>query len=200
MRLNHIVGLVLFWMACATSQNVIAEAQVSPLDMVEVPDSITYHVQPGDVLDVTVWKEEGLQQEVMVRPDGGMSFPLAGDFIAQGKSLIEIQQVISERLSQYIADPVVTVAAKQLLGNKIYVIGKVNKPGEYIVNRYIDVMQALSMAAGVTPFSAVNDIKILRRDQNGNQQSFDFRYGDVADGENLAQNIILKSGDVVVVP
>jgi polysaccharide export outer membrane protein len=129
-----------------------------------------------------------------------LSFPLAGDFKAQGKSLVEIQKIISERLSQYIADPVITVSAKQLLGNRIYVIGKVNKPGEYIVNRYVDVMQALSMAAGMTPFSAVNDIKILRRNEEGKQQAIEFRYGDVEDGDDLEQNIILKNGDVVVVP
>ncbi len=194
MRLNHKVGLVLFWMTLAAYQ------QVSAQDQVPLPESKAYLVQPGDILEISVWKEEGLQQEVLVRPDGGLSFPLAGDFKAQGKSLIEIQKIISERLSQYIADPVITVSAKQLLGNRIYVIGKVNKPGEYIVNRYVDVMQALSMAAGMTPFSAVNDIKILRRDKDGKQQAIEFRYGDVEDGEDLEQNIILKNGDVVVVP
>ncbi|MCF6252194.1 MAG: polysaccharide biosynthesis/export family protein [Methylococcaceae bacterium] len=194
MRLNHKVGLVLFWITLAAYQQVSAQEQV-PL-----PESKAYLVQPGDILEISVWKEEGLQQEVLVRPDGGLSFPLAGDFKAQGKSLVEIQKIISERLSQYIADPVITVSAKQLLGNRIYVIGKVNKPGEYIVNRYVDVMQALSMAAGMTPFSAVNDIKILRRDKDGKQQAIEFRYGDVEDGDDLEQNIILKNGDVVVVP
>ena len=194
MRLNHKVGLVLFWITLAAYQHVSAQ------DQVPLPESKAYLVQPGDILDISVWKEEGLQQEVLVRPDGGLSFPLAGDFKAQGKSLVEIQKIINERLSQYIADPVITVSAKQLLGNRIYVIGKVNKPGEYIVNRYVDVMQALSMAAGMTPFSAVNDIKILRRDKDGKQQAIEFRYGDVEDGDDLEQNIILKNGDVVVVP
>jgi polysaccharide export outer membrane protein len=194
MRLNHKVGLVLFWITLAAFQQVLAQ------DQVPLPESKAYLVQPGDILEISVWKEEGLQQEVLVRPDGGLSFPLAGDFKAQGKSLVEIQKIISERLSQYIADPVITVSAKQLLGNRIYVIGKVNKPGEYIVNRYVDVMQALSMAAGMTPFSAVNDIKILRRDEDGKQQAIEFRYGDVEDGDDLEQNIILKNGDVVVVP
>ncbi len=194
MRLNHKVGLVLFWMTLAAYQQVSAQEQ-DPL-----AESKAYLVQPGDILEISVWKEEGLQQEVLVRPDGGLSFPLAGDFKAQGKSLVEIQKIISERLSQFIADPVITVSAQQLLGNRIYVIGKVNKPGEYIVNRYVDVMQALSMAAGMTPFSAVNDIKILRRDKDGKQQAIEFRYGDVEDGDDLEQNIILKNGDVVVVP
>ena len=194
MRLTYWLALVLLWTTSSAFHNVLAQEQTI------LPDTKTYQVQPGDVLEITVWKEEGLQQEVLVRPDGGLSFPLAGDFKAQDQSLLQVKQIITERLSEYIADPVVTVSAKQLLGNKIFVIGKVNKPGEYIVNRYVDVMQALTMAGGMTPFSAVNDIKILRRDNEGKQQAIEFRYGDVEDGDDLEQNIILKSGDVVVVP
>jgi hypothetical protein len=99
-----------------------------------------------------------------------------------------------------IADPVVTVSAKQLFGNKVYVIGKVNKPGEYPINRPTDVMQGLAMAGGMTPFSAVNSIVILRRHADGQQEAFPFRYGDVEDGDDLDQNIVLQPGDVIVVP
>ncbi len=159
-----------------------------------------YTVQPGDILEINVWKEEGLLQEVLVRPDGGVSFPLVGDFTAQGLSLGEIEATVSEKLSQYIADPVVTVSAKQLLGNKIYVIGKVNRPGEYPTNRNVDVMQVLSMAGGMTTFASFNDIKILRRNDQGEQQVFEFEYGDVEDGQDLEQNILLQAGDIVVVP
>lgn len=159
-----------------------------------------YLIQPGDVLEIMVWKEDGLMRDVLVRPDGGISFPLAGDLIAQGKSLEQVQQEIESRLSSYISEPVVIVAAKQLQGNKVFVIGKVNQPGEYIVTSPIDVMQVLSKAGGMTPFSSVNNIKILRRDQNGKQIAIDFRYGDVEDGDDLEQNIILQAGDVVVVP
>ncbi len=159
-----------------------------------------YLVQPGDVLEINVWKEEGLLQEVLVRPDGGVSFPLVGDFKAQGLSLEQIQKKISDALSTYISDPVVTVSAKQLLGNKIYVIGKVNKPDQYLMTSKIDVMQALSMAGGMTPFASVNNIVILRRDNTGKQKAIEFEYGDVEDGDDLEQNIILQSGDVIVVP
>ncbi len=171
------------------------EVKVEP-----VPEASAYTVQPGDVLEVNVWKEEGLQQDVLVRPDGGMSFPLVGDFKAKGLSLEQIQEVISERLTKYISDPVVSVSARQLMGHKIFVIGKVNKPDQFHVNRYVDVMQALSLAGGMTPFASVNNILILRRDDNGKEKAIKFRYGDVEDGDDLEQNIILQSGDVVVVP
>lgn len=159
-----------------------------------------YKVNPGDILEINVWKEEGMIQEVLVRPDGGISFPLVGDLNVQGLSLIEIEKAVTEKLNQYLSDPVVTVSAKQLLGNKIYVIGKVNKPGEYIVNRYVDVMQVLSMAGGMTTFAAVNDVIVLRRDLMGKQQVIEFEYGELEDGDELQQNIMMQAGDVVVVP
>ena len=159
----------------------------------------TYKIQPGDVLEVSVWQEENLQKQVLVRPDGGMSFPLAGDMQAAGKSVTEVQKLITERLTKYIPDPVVTVSTLKLDGNKVYVIGKVARPGEFQANRYLDVVQALSMAGGMTPYAADNKITVLRR-ENGKQRSIPFRYGDIEKGEDLEQNIILQSGDVVVVP
>ena len=121
----------------------------------------TYKIQPGDVLDISVWKEEDLVKQVLVRPDGGMSFPLVGNIQAAGKSVAELQKTITERLTKYIPDPVVTVAMLKLDGNKVYVIGKVARPGEILANRYMDVVQALSMAGGMTPYAADNKITIL---------------------------------------
>ncbi len=159
----------------------------------------TYAIQPGDVLEISVWKEEDLQREVLVRPDGGLSFPLVGDLHAAGGSVEDLRARIAAGLQKYIPSPVVTVAVKQILGNSVYVIGKVNKPGGFLASRTIDVMQALSMARGMTPFAAVNDIRILRR-EHGKEAAISFRYGDVERGRHLDQNIILQSGDVVVVP
>ena len=158
-----------------------------------------YLIQPGDLLEVSVWKEEDLLKQVLVRPDGGMSFPLVGDIQAAGKSVAELQELITERLTKYIPDPVVTVATLKLDGNKVYVIGKVPRPGEFVANRYMDVTQALSVAGGMTPYAADNKIIVLRR-ENGKQRSIPFRYGDIEKGQDLEQNIILQSGDVVVVP
>ena len=158
-----------------------------------------YKIQPGDVLEVSVWKEEALLKQVLVRPDGGISFPLAGNVVAAGKSVDELQSLITEQLTKYIPDPVVTVSTQQLDGNKIYVIGKVNRAGEFVANRYMDVVQALSVAGGMTPYAAANKIKVLRR-ENGQLTAIPFRYGDIEKGEDLEQNIMLQSGDVVLVP
>ncbi|HKE44011.1 MAG TPA: polysaccharide biosynthesis/export family protein [Steroidobacteraceae bacterium] len=158
-----------------------------------------YRVQPGDVLMVSVWKEQDLQAEVLVRPDGGLSFPLAGEIQANGRTVEEVRAAIDERIRKFIPDAVVTVTVKTIGGNRVYVIGKVNRPGEFPFSRPIDVMQALSLAGGTTPYAAVNDIRVLRR-ENGKQISIAFRYSDVERGRDLAQNIELHSGDTVVVP
>ncbi len=159
-----------------------------------------YTIQAGDLLEISVWREPDLTREVLVRPDGGMSFPLVGDLTATDKTVTDIQQEIAERLATYIPEPVVTVSVKEIKGNAIYVIGQVNAPGEYVATRRMDVMQALSLAGGMTAYASGNKIKILRRDSNSKQIAIAFRYDDVAKGQNLEQNIVLQGGDVVVVP
>jgi polysaccharide export outer membrane protein len=174
-------------LACAVPFD--AEAQAQP----------TYHVKPGDILEISVWKEPDLQRTVLVRPDGAFSFPLVGEIDARGKTVADLSKIVSERVGRYIADAVVTVSLQEVKGNKIFVIGQVNKPGEFVVNPSVNVMQALSMAGGLTAFAAANDIKILRRNGEA-QQALPFQYGDVVRGRSLNQNIELMSGDVVVVP
>jgi polysaccharide export outer membrane protein len=159
-----------------------------------------YRLGPEDVLDISVWREDTLKGQYLVRPDGYISFPLAGEILAEGRLADEIQQDIAGKLKKYLSDPVVSVTVVKIAAQKIYVIGRVAKPGEYVSGRYIDVMQALSMAGGLTPFAAPNDIRVMRKLPGGKQQVIPFRYDDVVKGRNLEQNIVLKPGDVVVVP
>ena len=158
-----------------------------------------YRIGPEDVLFISVWKEEELQREVLVRPDGGVSFPLAGDIHVEGKTPSEVEQEISTRIQKYIPEAVVTVSVKQVSGYTIFVNGKVKKPGKFIVGRYMDVMQAITLAGGLDTFADEDGIKVIRR-QNGKQVIHKFNYKDLKRGRNLDQNIILQSGDVVVVP
>lgn len=158
-----------------------------------------YLLSPEDVLKVSVWKDEHLTQEVVVRPDGVISFPLVGDVPAAGRTVEELRADITKRLTKFIPNAQVSVGITKLLGYKIYVLGRVNKPGEFLVGHYTDVLQALSLAGGLTPFAAENDIKVMRR-RNGEQVVYPFRYGDVRKGRDLDQNILLQRGDVVMVP
>lgn len=163
------------------------------------PAADAYVLQPGDVLSVSVWKETDLSTDLVVRPDGGISMPLIGEIDAAGHTVEQVRSTIDQRLHKFIPDPTVAVIVKQALGNQIFVIGKVNKPGAFPISRPVDVMQALSLAGGTTPFAAVNDIQVLRRDGT-RQVTMRFRYGDIEHGRNLDQNIVLRSGDTVVVP
>ena len=122
-----------------------------------------------------------------------------GDVQAAGRTTKELTNEIRVRLTRYIPDPVVTVTVKEIAGNKIFVIGRVNKPGEYVIGRYVDVLQALALAGGLTPFAVEKKIKIVRK-RNDKEVVYRFNYAEVEKGKNLEQNIILQGGDVVIVP
>lgn len=172
------------------SVSIFSNAEITP-----------YRVNPGDVLIVYVWNEKDLSQEVLVRPDGTISIPLAGQVQAGGLSVPEVEKNLTTALTKYMKDqPSVTVMIRQTAGYSIYVIGKVNKPGQFPINQPTDVMQALAMAGGLNAFAAENGINILRRDKDGTQKAIRFRYSDVKSGDELQSNILLQTGDVVVVP
>ncbi|MFH1146274.1 MAG: polysaccharide biosynthesis/export family protein [Pseudomonadota bacterium] len=161
--------------------------------------NLQYVLGPEDVLQISVWKDQELTREVIVDPDGHFSFPLAGQISAAGRTVPEIETELREKLAVYVSEPVVTVLLRKVQSYKIYVIGKVSRPGFFVLGDRINVMQALSMAGGLTPFASPGKIVVLREGEKG-QQRFSFDYDDVAEGESLEQNIELKNGDVVVVP
>jgi polysaccharide export outer membrane protein len=158
-----------------------------------------YPLHPGDKIEISVWKEVDLQRAVIIRPDGKFSFPLTGDINANGRTVAQIQDEVAAKLKKYMPEPVVTVSVTEIGGNTIYVIGQVAKSGAYVMNPQVNVLQALSMAGGMTPFAAVNDISIIRG-VKGNQKVMPFKFGDVNKGRSLEQNVMLEAGDVVVVP
>lgn len=204
MKVFNAFLLLLFLTACSSMSSTVSPSghageTTANTASAETKPAHAYIIQPGDILIVSVWKERDLQSEIAVRPDGGLNFPLVGEIMASGKTIEQLQKELADKLTKYVPDPVVTVSVKQSSGNKIYVVGKVNRPGEFIAYRNMDVMQALSMSGGPTPYASVNKIKILRR-VNGEQKVFLFKYSRVEKGEDLEQNIVLQGGDVVVVP
>lgn len=162
-------------------------------------ETYQYTVHPGDLLEISVWKEEALQRELRVLPDGSISFPLAGVINVGGKSLSDVQKELAKKISEFIPEPVVNISVKSTEGNAVYVIGQVKNPGRFAMYLPMDVMQVLSLAGGLTPFAKSNDIIILRRFE-GSSKSIEFRYSDIANGEKLDENHFLKTGDVIVVP
>ena len=135
-----------------------------------------------------------------MRPDGGISFPLVGDILAAGLIPSELQATITEALEAYIPDAVVTVSVTELRGLRVYVTGQVRAPGQFLVGRYIDALQAITLAGGLTAFANANDIRIMRRGDNGQIKVMNFQYNQIEKGQKLEQNIILQTNDVIVVP
>ncbi|HUQ51759.1 MAG TPA: polysaccharide biosynthesis/export family protein, partial [Gammaproteobacteria bacterium] len=158
-------ALCYVWMWSAAT--VLAQSGQRSAPPAAAPETATvarYEVQPSDRLQVAVWREPELTQEVVVRPDGAFSFPIVGEINAVGKSVEELRLELVQRLSRIIPDVVVTVAVLEIRGNKVYVIGQVIRPGEFIVNPRVDVIQALSLAGGTTPFASPSEIFVLRRE------------------------------------
>lgn len=158
-----------------------------------------YIINPGDRLDITVWQEEGLSREVLVRPDGIISFPLVGHIRAAGRTARYLEAVIRSRLTRFVEKPVVTVSVLNTNGNIVFLIGQVRKPGPYAMSGRITVVQALTLAGGLTPFGDERRIIIIRKFR-GKQTRIPFNYAKIKKGLELNRNILLKSGDVIVIP
>ena len=159
-----------------------------------------YIIGPGDVLDISVWKVEELTKQVTVLPDGKIAFPLVKQVMAAGKTVEELSRELETRLARFVPDVNLSVLVQQVNSMMIYVIGRVNNPGRFVLNSKIDVMQALSLAGGLNPFAEGGKIKVFRKQPDGSTEIIRFDYDDVVKGKNLGQNIVLNRGDVIVVP
>jgi polysaccharide export outer membrane protein len=156
-----------------------------------------YRVGPEDILHVSVWGNQDLTLDVIVRPDGKISLPLIQDIQAEGLTASELADVIHKKLLVYIKEPEVSVMVKEINATKFSVLGYVNKPGTYALRGDMSVLQALSMAGGLTPFASPRKIRLLRN-TTGTQKVRVVNYYNLIDsGEG---NILLKPGDTIVVP
>ncbi len=158
-----------------------------------------YVIGPGDVIGISVWKDDSLTRTVVVLPDGKITFPLLGDLVAGGKTVAQLKQDLESGLTRYVADSSVTVEVKQSNSMIIYIIGRVNAPGRQVLVANTNVLQALAMAGGVNPFARKSKVKIFRQ-EDGRTAMFLFDYDEVAEGRHLEMNIELKRGDVIIVP
>ena len=158
-----------------------------------------YKLHEGDVLEISVWGEESLKKEVRVLPDGSITFPLAGRVEVGNATTPEVEKRLTEKLKTYLPDPQVTVVISSIEGNRVYVIGKVLKPGPILLGSPLTVLQALSHAGGLDKFADTDELKILRQTDNG-QNVISINYDKLIEGENLESNIILQTGDTILVP
>ena len=165
---------------------------------IRLPES-RYVIGPGDVLEISVWKDQELTRSVKVLPDGHIAFPLIGQIQAAGKSLDQLTAELKQKLERFVPDVTLSILIAQVGSMYVYVIGRVNRPGHFALTSEINVLQALSMAGGLNPFAKKGDIKIFRETQ-GTTKVYPFDYEDVTKGVDLTTNIRLERGDVIVVP
>ena len=164
-----------------------------------MPEPPPYVIQPNDVLEIFVWNESDLSRQVRVRPDGRISFPLVQDLKAVGLTPEELKLAAEERLSEYLESPNVTVIVESIEHYSIFVTGLVNSPGEFTSENSLTVLQALSLAGGFQEYADKSNVRVFRTYGKENV-IFEFDYDDVIKGKKTHQNIVLRSGDVVVVP
>ena len=158
-----------------------------------------YHIAPGDILEISVWKDPNLSRQLVVPPDGIISFPLIEAIDVKNLTVADLEKIVTQKLSEFVPDVTVTVMLTEINSLKAYVIGKVERPGEFPINMNTNVMQVLAMAGGLNAFASKSGIIILRYDNN-KIIKIPFDYGDIEKGKNLEQNFVLMTGDVVVVP
>jgi polysaccharide export outer membrane protein len=192
-----VFGLVVIY-GCTVSGSYLTEAQAAAA-AVAAPDQDKYLLGPEDALEISVWKEPDLTKQLIVRPDGKITYPLIGEVQAAGRTVKQLQEEILKRLEKYVTDAHVTVILLKAQNYKVYVTGKVNKPGEFVIGKPVNVMQAISMAGGLTPFASPGSVMVLRS-VGGKEEVYPFNYKEVAQGQFLEQNRTLLPGDVVVVP
>ncbi len=184
--------------SCTPHVSPLTEAQAAAA-AAATPDQDKYLLGPEDAIEISVWKEPDLTKQLVVRPDGKITYPLIGEVQASGRTVKQLQDEILKRLEKFVTDAHVTVILLKAQNYKIYVTGKVNKPGEFVIGKPVNVMQAISMAGGLTPFASPGSIMVLRT-VAGKEMVYPFNYKEVAKGQFLEQNRILLPGDVVVVP
>ncbi len=159
----------------------------------------TYRLKAGDALNISVWGEETLQKDTKVLPDGSITFPLAGRIDVAGATAAEVEKRVTAKLTTYLPDPQVTVVVSGTEGNRIFILGKVLKPGPVPMTGPMTVMQALSLTGGFDKFADLSAIKVLRNGKDG-QIVMPIDYNALIKGQKLESNIVLNAGDTILVP
>lgn len=191
---RDVIGVLVL---CVVFSGWAAAAEGEPA-MVPAGDG-TYTIGAGDILSISVWKNADLTRVVQVLPDGMISFPLVGEIKVAGTTVAQLKKNLRDKLNPFVPDPEIAVEVQRVNSMIVYVIGRINRPGHFELVGNMNVLQALAMAGGLTPFAKRDGIKVLRN-ENGKTVEYPFDYDAVTMDENQAQNIQLHRGDVVVVP
>jgi polysaccharide export outer membrane protein len=160
----------------------------------------TYLIGSGDILEITTWKEVDFsKEEVLVRLDGMITFPLIDDIQAKGQTPMQVKQNIEEKLKDYVESPIVTVTVRTSGSKRFYILGEVVNTGEYPLVKGLTVLQAFALAGGFTEWASKKEI-ILMRNEDGKEKIFRVNYKDIIKGKDTSQNIKIQPDDTIIVP
>ena len=213
MKTRGVSSLLLVSLLLFASRAAIAEERTQPAGNGDTHVSALgdYRIGPEDLLQISVWKNEAMSRSVPVRPDGKISLPLLNDVQAAGLTALELRDVLTQKLADYMPNPEVSVIVSEVRSFKISVVGEVARPARYDLKSWTTVLDALALAGGFTPFAARSRIVILRPEGN-TVKRIPFNYNKVissreslldrilnAGGEGQ-ENFYLQNGDIVLVP
>jgi polysaccharide biosynthesis/export protein len=160
----------------------------------------SYTIGKGDILSIVTWKEPDLsKEEVLVRIDGNISFPLLNDVPAAGSTTMQLKDIIEIKLKKYVANPVVTVTVVSTESQKFYVLGEVANTGEYSLNKELTVLQAFALAGGFTEWAQKDEIILFRKYRNS-KKVIRLHYKEIIESGDFSKNITIKANDTIIVP
>jgi polysaccharide export outer membrane protein len=168
---------------------------------VDTPSAVEdgYLIGSEDTIEVLVWKNADLSRVVSVRPDGKISLPLIGDVQAAGKTVMQLNAELAERLNKYYKEtPQVSVILQQVNSYSIYVLGEVKNPGKYLVKSGTTFLQAITLAGGFTEFASKNRVMVRRKNNDSSESVISIKYRDILAG--LQNNIMMSPGDTILIP
>ena len=198
-KLILLIGLAML-VACASdipSVKTLAKHEQANPPTSESDDD--YVIGPGDILSIDVWKEPDLSKQVSVRLDGNISLPLVNDIEAAGLTLVQLREQLAEKYKDFVDVPEVSVTVIESRSKRIYMLGKVARPGEYPLQKDMTIVQAISLAGGLAEWADASDIKLIRKIK-GTEKTFRVDYDAIVSGEDLGQNVQLQPDDTIFVP
>lgn len=165
-----------------------------------LPHSKDYHIGIGDILEIVTWKEPDFsREEILVRLDGKISFPLLDDIPAFGQTTTQLKKSIESKLKEYVSDPSVTVTVRDAASQRFYILGEVVNTGEYPIVKELTVLQAFALAGGFTEWASKKEI-ILFRKENGKEKVIEINYKDIINDKDFSQNVLIEADDTIIVP
>lgn len=187
------VSAAILFILCVTSFSLSRETP-------STPPKDSYLIGNGDVLEIVTWKEPDFSRdEITVRLDGQISFPLLNDITAAGKTPTQLKKDIEKRLKDFVAEPNVTVTVRIGASKRFYILGEVMKTGEYPLVKNLTVLQAFAIAGGFTEWASKKEIILFRR-EGDEEKVIRIDYRQIMKGNDFSQNVEIKADDTIIVP